>query len=919
MKILTAALLLFLSLGLEARDHPVVPQTWDGISLHDFADSLHSRYGIYLFFRAEWFENRRVSVPEDGMGVQEVLSSFLSGTNYNLENSGSGRIYISPEPLLELQLPSGYFTTENKEEEVEDYRVDLEDVPEDAGVPEENKYLQVIDIGSAQEGRGKASAVISGMVTEMGSGEPIIGATVYSEDLQTGTVSNSSGYYFISLPKGTHRLAFRFVGKKEIYYTVNVYSDDKLNVEMEDKAMELKAVVVTSQKFDNVQSTRMGVSRLDTRAINSIPVIGEVDVLKVSMLLPGVQSVGEGTTGFNVRGGNTDQNLILIDKAPVFNPSHLMGFFSAFNAEIIRDFELYKSVVPASMGGRLSSVMDLNVKNGNKKKFAGSAGVSPLTGKFNLEGPVVKDKISFLVAGRSTYSNWILKRINNEEIRRSEASFYDLNAKLDVSLNPRHSLSISGYYSDDVFHKNLKDTSFEYTNQSLNLEWKYRINPALIMNNNLIYSGYFNSLTERAFPERAYAVKYNIDYYEYRNDFTYFLSNDHLLNFGLSGALYSLLPGSLDAVGSESDILTERIETEKGLDMALYISDEYKINSRLTMNAGLRYSFYAYLSPNSVFEYAEGLPLDISTLRDTSFYEGFGIIDSNHGPEPRVSLRYTLGANNSLKAGYSRMRQNVHIMSNTFSVSPTDTWKLSDPNISRQVADQVSLGYYQNLFSGRIETSVEMYYKKIDGLKDYKVAATLLMNEHVETELVDTEGRAYGVELLVRKPAGKLNGWLSYTYSRIEQKTDSEFRDEQINSNTWFPAVYDKPHSLSVVGSFRFNRRFSVSSNVVYSTGRPITYPVARYNFRNGQFLHYSERNKYRVEDYFRWDLSLNLDGNLRIDQIAHSFWSLSVYNITGRDNTYSIYFISGKESVQGYKMSIFAEPIISLSYNFRF
>ncbi len=919
MKIILATLFLILSLGLKAQDEPAVPPSWDGISIHDFADSLQINYGISLFFKSEWFENRKISIPETEMNVDEVLTSFLSGTQYVLERQGKDRIYISPESFSRLGLPPGYFANSEGETDDEAIRVELEEMVEAVEIPEENKYLQVIDIGNAAEGRGKNKAVISGMVTEMGSGEPIIGVTVYSEDLQTGTVTNSSGYYFISLPKGTHRLAFRFVGKKEIFYTVNVYSDDKLNVEMEDKAMELKAVVVTSQKFDNVQSTRMGVSRLDTRAISSIPVIGEVDVLKVSMLLPGVQSVGEGTTGFNVRGGNTDQNLILIDKAPVFNPSHLMGFFSAFNAEIIRDFELYKSVVPASMGGRLSSVMDLNVKNGNKKRFAGSAGVSPLTGKFNLEGPIVKDKISFLAAGRSTYSNWILKRINNEEIRRSEAAFYDLNAKLDISLNPKHSLSVSGYYSDDVFHKNLKDTSFEYTNQSLNLEWKYRINPALIMSNNLIYSGYYNSLTDKAFPKKAYTVKYNIDYYEYRNDFTYFLNNNHLLNFGLSSALYSLLPGSLDAVGPESGIMQERIETEKGLDMAIYISDEYKINRRLTLNAGLRYSLYAYLSPNSVFGYVEGLPLDISTLRDTSFYDGFGIIDSNHGPEPRLSLRYTLGANNSLKAGYSRMRQNIHIMSNTFSVSPTDTWKLSDPNISRQVADQVSLGYYQNLFSGRIETSVETYYKRIDGLKDYKVAATLLMNEHVETELVDTEGRAYGVELLIRKPAGKLNGWLSYTYSRIEQKTDSEFPDEQINSNNWFPAVYDKPHSLSVVGSFRFNRRLSVSSNVVYSTGRPITYPVARYNFRNGQFLHYSERNKYRVEDYFRWDISLNLDGNLRIDQIAHSFWSLSVYNITGRDNTYSIYFVSGKESVQGYKMSIFAEPIVSLSYNFRF
>ncbi|MFW5821226.1 MAG: TonB-dependent receptor plug domain-containing protein, partial [Bacteroidota bacterium] len=633
----------------------------------------------------------------------------------------------------------------------------------------------------------------------------------------------------------------------------------------------------------------------------------------------GVQSVGEGTTGFNVRGGNNDQNLILLDHAPIFNPSHLMGFFSAFNAEVIRDFELHKSVIPAEMGGRLSSVMELNVKNGNKKRFSGSAGISPLTGKFYLEGPVIKEKFSFLLGGRSTYSNWLLKRIDNEEIKRSQASFYDVNAKLDYDINNKHNLSLSGYFSHDDFYKNNKDTLFLHTNSSGSMKWRYKINPSLIKNTRFIYSNYNNSITDVSSPQRAYRVGYNIDYYEYRSDFIFFLNNRHLLNFGISTNYYHLLPGKMEAIGNESIIIPQTIAQEQGNETAVYISDEFKISSRLTVNAGLRYSLYSFLGPGRVYSYAEGLPTDISTLRDTLNYKKFQAINSYHGPEPRISMRYILGKQLSMKIGYSKMRQNVHIMSNTFSVSPTDTWKLSDPNLGPQIADQVSLGVYKNFGGGMIETSVETYYKKIKGLKDYKVAATLMMNDHIETEIINCDGKAYGAELLIRKPSGKLNGWLSYTYSRILQQSQGEFREEKINNNEWFPAIYDKPHSFSLVANYRFSRRVSMSSNLVYSTGRPITYPVAKYNFRNGRFLHYSNRNEYRVDDYFRWDMSFNLDGNLRTDQISHSFWSFSVYNITGRDNVYSIYFVSGGESVQGYKMSVFAEPILSISYNLRF
>ncbi len=909
---------LFLSVSQVTRGQEItIPQDMEGMPFREFADSLHSRLGIHVFYLPEWTSGLNIVIPEGNRSLSQVLDATLSGKSLFYQVTPNGDILLSRGGKIQDQFPGHYFEKRTGANPVAVSPDSLK--KENIRVAGSHENNMVVDVGSKSTARRSGQAILSGRIMDRNTREPVIGATVYAEDTGTGTVSNAAGNYFIKLAKGSHRLIVRCIGKKDVNLTLNLYADGALNILMDEKINELKAVEVTAQKYHNIESTQMGLNRLDTKSMTRIPKIGETDILKVSLFLPGVQSVGEGTTGFNVRGGNADQNLILLDKAPVFNPSHLMGFFSAFNADIIRDFELHKSVVPAKMGGRLSSVLDLTVKNGNKTAFSGSGGISPLTGNFELEGPLIKEKLSFLVSGRTTYSNWILKRIKNPAIRKSEASFYDFNAKVDYDLNKNNSISISGYYSDDYFYKNDRDTSYYYGNRIMNLEWKHRFSPQVHVSSNLIYSNYRFTLGDQAVPSAAYNMNYDINYYEQKSDFTYFWTNDHLLTFGISNVYYDLLPGNLRALGEESLIQKKTIGNEHALQNSVYASDEYKVNNRLTINGGLRFSLYNYLGPRTVFSYREGLPYDLSTLQDTLTYPGLKSIKFYSGLEPRVSARYLLKKDLSVKMGYSRMKQFIHIMSNTFSVSPTDTWKLSDNNITPQTADQISLGIYKNFKSGIYEVSVETYYKRLTGLKDYKVAATLLMNEHVETEIINTRGKAYGVEFMLRKPVGKLNGWLSYTYSRILEKSNGFYTEEKINSNKWFPAIYDKPHSLAVVGNYRFSRRFSLSTDVVYSTGRPITYPVARYRFRNGTFLDYSMRNEYRVDDYFRWDLSVNLDGNLKVNQFAHSFWSLSVYNITGRDNIYSVYFISKENITQGYKMSIFAEPIVTISYNFRF
>ncbi len=571
------ALFILVTVPLAAQDGNIrVAADMEGVPFRDFADSLRAREGIRIYYLPQWVNGITVTFPASGNSLTGVLDATFSGKSLFYAHTPNGDIILSSGGMLTREFPGRYFEKKPGEAPAPAERAKVE--KKEPGMAGSHENNSVVDVGSASSSRRTGQAILSGRIMDRNTREPVIGATLYAEDTGTGTVSNTSGNYFIKLAKGTHRLIVRCIGKKDLNLTVNLRSDGELNILMDEKINELKAVEVTAQKYHNIESTQMGLNRVDTRAMSRIPKIGETDVLKVSLLLPGVQSVGEGTTGFNVRGGNADQNLILLDKAPVFNPSHLMGFFSAFNADIIRDFELHKSVVPAKMGGRLSSVLDLTVKNGNKTAFSGSGGISPLTGNFELEGPLIKEKLSFLVSGRTTYSNWILKRINNPTIQKSQASFDDFNAKLDYDLNKNNSISLSGYYSDDYFYKNNRDTSYYYGNRIMNLEWKHRFSPQLHMSNNLIYSNYRFTLGDRANPGDAYEMRYDIHYYEQRSDFTYFWTNNHLLTFGMSNVFYDLMPGSLNALGEESMIREKTIQNEHALLNSLYVSDEYKVN-----------------------------------------------------------------------------------------------------------------------------------------------------------------------------------------------------------------------------------------------------------------------------------------------------------------------------------------------------
>jgi len=901
-----------------AQDGDVCLQgRYDGLDFEIFADSVRAAEEVSLFFLPEWVSSVTVKQDLGDCSLRSLLSGTLTPAGLSFITDPSGNYIVTAEAELLTALPESFFRKQTVRSKVVYDDTDLQESGQDK-VLQSGLVSSTVNIGNPANRVIGRKETFSGVVTESETGEPVIGAVIFAEDEEVGTVTDSRGYFVMTLPSGQHTVSIRCVGRENKTMMLNLYESGSTDISLQEEITALRGVIVVADKGKNVTGMQIGLNKVSIDLVKQIPaMMGEADVLKTAILLPGVQTVGEGASGFNVRGGSTDQNLILFNSSPIFNSSHFFGFFSAFNPDLVKEFELYKSGIPAEYGGRISSVFDITSKLGNTKKLAGSGGISPVTARLTLEGPTVKEKGSFLIGARSTYSDILLRQFDVPELRRSKAGFYDVNFLLSQKINDNNDVMLSLYTSNDNFQLS-SDTSYAYRNLNGTLEWKHKFSDKLINETKAIFSHYGYQVTSDMNPVTANDLTYAIDYMEGRTDFRYFLSNAHTIKFGLSSVWYSLEPGNRIPIGEESLVVEKRLENEQANEISVYLSDEYNISQDFTVYAGLRYALYRYLGPQTVNHYLEG-PREPYNFSHSTFIEK-GTVQQYSGPEVRLSMRYRLDRVSSLKLSYNRMRQNLHMLSNTTAISPTDIWKLSDTHIKPQVGDQVALGYYRDFLSNTIETSVELYYKRLNDILDYKGGAQLIMNELIETDLVNGTGNAYGVEFLVKKKYGRLNGLLSYTYSRTLMQVIGEYPEESVNFGEVYPANYDKPHDLTGVISFRFNRRLSLSSNITYSTARPITYPVAKYTYLGSEYVHYSGRNEYRLpRDYFRLDLSLNLDGNLRSKKLAHSSWALSVFNLTGRNNVYSVYFTSAGGKIQGYILSIFTEPIPTITYSFKF
>ena len=915
--LLTLCLTLAFRLASAQDNTKTISVNFQKADIGQVVSDLEAKTGYHFYYNPPQFDSLKVTLQATDKTLSAVLSLAFHGTDFNFTIKDQ-YVFLTKGRQVAANLAPGFFDRSQAATTTVPAITDYTDQTKVVKVPEATTENKLYEIGIRTNNIKPGNSTLAGYIRNIKTGEAVIGASIYDPETKNGIASDQFGYYSLTLPRGRHTLVIKGLGMKDTRRRIILYSDGKLNIEMQEQVTSLKEVTISAEKVANVKSVEMGVNKLDIRSIKQIPtVFGEADVLRVVLTLPGVQSVGEATTGFNVRGGAADQNLILFNDATIYNPSHFFGFFSAFDPDLIKNIELYKSTIPEKYGGRLSSVLEVTDRDGNKKNFSGTAGIGLITSRLNLEGPIIKNKTSFILGARTTYSDWLLSLLP-DAYKHSSASFYDINMGITSQINDKNTIYLMGYLSQDKFRLN-SDTAYAYSNKNTNIKWKHNFNNKLYSVLLAGYDHYDYNVTSTANPIDAYKLDFGIGQYNLRADFTYYLNPKNTIDFGVSSIYYKMNPGDEVGNGAKSLVVPQIVPQEQASENAIYLGDKYDITPDFSVSAGIRYSLYAYLGSQTIDHYAPNLPKEPVNVTDSTTYGSGKVINTYKGPEIRVSARYNLNDDLSIKAAYNTMHQYLHQLSNTTAISPTDIYKLSDPNIKPQFGQQVSLGVYKNAKSNTIETSVEVYYKKISDYLDYKSGATLLLNQHIEQDVINTRGKAYGIEFLAKKTAGKLNGWASYTYSRTFLQQDDPNAGELINNGNWYPANYDKPHAFNFNGNYRFSHRFSVSLDATYSTGRPITLPIAKYEYGGSERVYYSDRNVYRIPDYFRADLAMNIEGNHKVHQLTHNSWSIGIYNLTGRANAYSTFFQEQGGVINGYQLSIFARPIPFVNYNIRF
>lgn len=888
-----------------------VTVTWDyaGSSFTEFAGRAETSLHVRFYFRNEWV--RGLMMPDIGKTPQlrELLDAALAGRNLHYLNDDSGNIIITGEysvrPFGTGEAPAGRSLPQ------EDYKGE-----ENLSVTGEN---QVYDIGNPSEAGRSGIITVSGYVRDISSGEGLPGVTVFVSELAQGTATDANGFYMVNIPRGSYTVNFSFLGMKETSVSTRVYGSGRLDIGMAETYIPIEGAVVTARKNDALRRLETGLEKISIATLRLMPAtLGETDVLKNILLIPGVKTVGEASQGFNVRGGASDQNLILLYGAPLFNPSHFFGFFTSVNSDIIKDLHLYKGGMPARYGGRLSSVIDIIPRDGSNGEFSGKAGISPIAAHVLFDIPVVRDKVSALVAARTTYSGWIMDLVDYPLLNKSRASFYDMNMRVRWSPDAKNSIELSGYHSFDAFSLN-NDTTYRYDNTIGSLKWNRTLAGGVKFSLSASASIYDYNIGSSEVAEKAFDLTYGISYSGLRADFDIPAGEVHHFNAGTESALYDVMPGKLKPAGGSSLVTPKETGRQRALENAIYLEDRMTLSENLSASLGIRYSVFSSIGPASVRLYEDGLPMSNATVTDTILFGQGEFYRTYSGPEMRMSINYMLSGRSSVKLNYNRTRQYLHLLSNTVSISPTDIWKLSDYYLRPQVADQFSAGYYLNIPWNNIELSGEVYYKPMRNMIDFKGGAVLMMNQSIEKEIINVTGRAWGAELMVRKGAGNITWSLGYTYSRIIVRSISPHESEAINSGNWFPASYDRPHDLSLSFNYTVTRRFNFSFNYVYNTGRPVTYPVGTYQSGGLWLIHYSDRNKYRVPDYSRLDISARLLGNLKSKKLMNPAWTFSCYNLLGRANVYSEYFIPDGRTIKAYRLSVFARAIPTLSYSFDF
>ncbi|MEO9802959.1 MAG: TonB-dependent receptor [Reichenbachiella sp.] len=775
----------------------------------------------------------------------------------------------------------------------------------------------------------KGTFTISGYIKDVQDGESIIGATIYVPALEKGAVTNIYGFYSLTLPQGTYDVKYSYLGYQLQQKSISFDQDQTLDVELKSEILEMDELVITGERMDkNVSEVKMSTERLEIKQIKNIPALmGEVDIIRGVQLLPGVQSAGEGTTGVLVRGGSADQTLIQMDEATVFNPSHFMGFFSVFNPDAIKDLEIYKGGIPSRYGGRLSSIMDVRMKEGNKKKFAASGGIGMISSRLTVEAPIIKDKSSFIISGRRTYADMFAKLSKDTSVRKNKLFFYDLNSKINYTINDKNKVFVSGYFGRDVFDFD-DEFRLEWGNKTATVRWNHLFNNRLFLNTTVLYSN-FDYLINIDDPAESFNWTSQLQEYSGKLDFTFFANPNNQIDFGYHTIYHKFSPADIKPT-KKSLIGAFKLADQFALEHALYVGNKQKINDKLSVEYGVRYSLFQNFGKADVYTYSNPNDRKRNEITDTVRYESRELINYHGGFEPRIAARYLLNETSSLKASYNRTRQYLQIASNSTAGLPIDRWIPSDSYIKPQIADQIALGYFRNLNENKFEISVEAYYKKMQNQIDFKDGAELLLSENIETEILSGKAWSYGAEFLIKKNQGRTTGWIGYTLSKTRRQVPG------INGGKAYSPRYDRTHDISVVVSHELNDRITLSGNWVFTTGSAVSRPKGKYTYEGHSVAYYDplDRNGARMPNYHRMDLSVNIESKKNKTRRWQGSWNFSIYNAYMKKNPWSIQYkdvINGNPNldetdnvtVQSKEFrpvsTILFKIVPSVSYNFRF
>jgi hypothetical protein len=893
-----AAVVLLLLVAPEIQAQDAVSDSGRVIPYGEFFRRLEQRDTVRIYYRAEWFAGKLIHSPLGLLPAEKAIATAARMNQLDVLRIDS-RSYVFLPPELRSQKA------------------------QQAGEAE------VLLIGNPALYGKSSRAELTGTISSGATGETLPGVVIQVEKLKLAAVTDSRGNYNLSLPAGDHTLRINAIGFQDIVQKIRIVSAGNADFSLFEKSVMLGEVVILDKRADNnLTRAQTGSFRLDNKALKLIPAtLGETDLIRSITSMPGIQSPGEFGAGFQVRGGSADQNLVLLEEVPLFNSSHLLGFTTSVNADIVSGVTLYKSGIPARYGERVASVMLIRTGTDDFRDKHVKGGIGLLNSRLTALIPFARKRGSLMLGGRTSYSDWLLHQVPDIDLKNSSAGFYDLNGMLSLNPGADDRITLFGYYSRDHFGFS-RNTDYRYSNLLGSLRWTHSFGPRLSSSLLAGWSQYRMKIadTDTLDPTRASVTELQTLYRSLKLSFTWTPLPKHSFDFGLSGILYSSFPGTLKPVGALSVVQPVKMARENGMEAAVYVSDEFSLSRALSAEAGLRMVYYRAYGPGDVPVFEPGTAAGPSDIRDTLHYSAGETIWSTFTPEPRISIRWSLTEMSSVKLSYNRMNQFINLISNTSVISPTDIWKLSGKNLRPVSCDQLSAGYYRNFRQNTIETSLEFYVKDSRHVIEYRNGAVLFMNPFPETELLDARALGYGMELFVKKNSGKLTGWLSYTWSRSVHRSTGIYPETRINDNTAFPSNYDIPHSLNTGINYQMSRRWRFAATFTCNTGRPVTLPELRFTSGGTQLIYYSDRNKYRLPAYHRLDVSLTFDQNLKIHQKWKGSWTLTVINVYGRKNAFSVYYSredprtwNSGGSYNLYKMYIMGVPLPTLTYNFSF